>query len=408
LASGEAVSPRKTSGVSFGAALGRQAREVALEAGWLLAGAYPGFVTARRAAPLANEIPVFVFHSIEPVEFEAQLRFLAENRYRTLDCATYLRCLSGESPVPPGAVMLTIDDGRSSVWTFGFPLLKKYGMRAVVFLIPGLVRETGSPAPTLDDVWSGRLKAEEVRDRDPDLMSWPEIRAMAASGCADFQSHTLHHHPVPVGPRILGVVDPRQGKPAYDVPMPCGMAETLTGAGAGALAGMPIFAARPLMAGNRIFRPDPGFMDACRAAFTEADPDPLARVRGIAKRHRERHGGLGRVDSDEATAHEMLRSLRRSRELISEHLDAPCVRHLCYPYTIGSQLSVRLSREAGYVSNFWGVLPGRKINRPGDDPFRSARLKGDFVFRMAGRGRLGIGEILLAKARRRWSGRPVY
>ena len=33
--------------------------------------------------------------------------------------------------------LLTFDDGRASVWSVAYPLLKQYGMRGVCFLIPG-------------------------------------------------------------------------------------------------------------------------------------------------------------------------------------------------------------------------------------------------------------------------------
>ena len=120
--------------MSFQSRIGRHVSEASLEAYQLLAGRYPSFVTARRAEPLGDEIPVFVFHSIEPTEFEAQLLFLSSNGYQTIDCDTFLRAINGEIALPEKAVMLTIDDGRASVWTYGFPLLKKYGMTAVIRL----------------------------------------------------------------------------------------------------------------------------------------------------------------------------------------------------------------------------------------------------------------------------------
>ena len=100
--------------------------------------------------------------------------------------------------------------------------------------------------------------------------------------------------------------------------------------------------------------------------------------------------------------------LRRARELIEQRLPGTDVRHLCYPYTIGSKLAVELSRQAGYLSNFWGVLSDRRGNRSGNDPYRCPRLKGDYVFRLPGRGRKSLARIMAAKVRRRLSGAAVY
>jgi len=89
----------------------------------LLLGRYPDFVTG---GPLARgDIPVFVFHSVEPESFGRKLRYLAENGYSTLSADEYFRALMGAGPVPERAVLLTFDDGRSSVWGVGAPLLSR-------------------------------------------------------------------------------------------------------------------------------------------------------------------------------------------------------------------------------------------------------------------------------------------
>lgn len=385
--------------MSFQSRIGRHVSEASLEAYQLLAGRYPSFVTARRAEPLGDEIPVFVFHSIEPTEFEAQLLFLSSNGYQTIDCDTFLRAINGEIALPEKAVMLTIDDGRASVWTYGFPLLKKYGMTAVIFLIPGLISEGGELGPTLDD-----RPAAELVDRDPGLMNWAEIRAMADSGCADFQSHTLYHHKVPVSPEIVGVVTEKQAGAVYDVPhVPCA-ADNIGAGYAQTLVGTPEFTSESLMSAPIMFRPDPDFIEMCRK---EAVTDP-AIMRDLAKTFKKRHGSIGRFEDAAQTTREIERSLRLSREQIAGHLDKGPVRHLCYPYTIGTDASVRISRETGYVTNFWGTLPGRRNNRPGNDPMHCARLKGDFIFRLPGEGREELAKVFLKKLTRRMSGAPVY
>jgi peptidoglycan/xylan/chitin deacetylase (PgdA/CDA1 family) len=382
-----------------GARAWRHAAEVRAEAQDLLGGRYPRFVTAARGATLHGEVPVFVFHSLEPASFEEQLGFLAANGYRTVDCDGFLRILSGEAPADR-TVMLTIDDGRASVWTWGFPLLKKYGMTAVVFLIPGQIPEAGAVSPNLDDVREGRVPAGSLASRDPELMSWAEVEAMAASGLVDFQSHTLHHHKVPTGPRVTDFVRVG-GPPPYDVPLPAGSATE----DRRQLVGTPIFEADSLMSGRTVFVPDADLVASCReAAANGAQGDEL---RDIVRKYGERHGALGRLEGEAATSRRVLENLRASRRAIEERLGRPA-RHLCYPYTIGSALSVRLSREAGYASNFWGVLPGRRSNRPGDDPFHAVRLKNDFIHRLPGQGRRPLGSILIDKVRRRASGGAVY
>ncbi len=45
---------------------------------------YPAFMLSRHPKPVRNEIPVFAFHTVEPISFEKKLQFLARNGYCTL------------------------------------------------------------------------------------------------------------------------------------------------------------------------------------------------------------------------------------------------------------------------------------------------------------------------------------
>ena len=89
------------------AGLQAQYREFRQEAQWLRGGCYPDFVTARHAEVLDADVPVFVFHSIEPIEFEAQLAFLSDNGYRTLSADQFLDHLAGGKAAPRRSVLLT-------------------------------------------------------------------------------------------------------------------------------------------------------------------------------------------------------------------------------------------------------------------------------------------------------------
>jgi hypothetical protein len=54
------------------------------------------------------------------------------------------------------------------------------------------------------------------------------------------------------------------------------------------------------------------------------------------------------------------------------------------------------------------VLPDRRSNRPGDDPYRCARLKGDYLRRLPGHGRDTLAGIMARKISRRVLSKPVY
>ena len=69
-------------------------------------------------------IPVFLFHRVEPTQFENLLKFLSRNDYRSLICEELYSYLKYRNNFGK-AVCLTFDDGRLNNWSVVFPLLKK-------------------------------------------------------------------------------------------------------------------------------------------------------------------------------------------------------------------------------------------------------------------------------------------
>ncbi|MEY4752336.1 MAG: hypothetical protein RJA44_11 [Pseudomonadota bacterium] len=100
--------------------------------------------------------------------FAAQLEWLARNDYRVLKLADLEAVLDGRQPVPPRAVVITIDDGYESVHRHAFPLLKQYGVPATVFLYSDFVGAA-------------------------DALSWAQMQEMRDSGLVEIQAHSKSH-----------------------------------------------------------------------------------------------------------------------------------------------------------------------------------------------------------------------
>jgi peptidoglycan/xylan/chitin deacetylase (PgdA/CDA1 family) len=386
-----------------------------LEAGYFTRRRYPRFVTSRNPAGLGAEVPVFVHHTIEPEPFEEHLQFLRENGYYTATAGELLDHLTGARPLPADSVVLTIDDGRTSVYTYAYPLLQKFGMRATVFLIPGYVPERGPTLRTLADFWGGMCDRSDVHDRDPALMGWSQLRTLEGTGVFDFQSHTLYHHKIPTGPRIVDFVRPDLALAGYDVPLPDGYEVRLCMGGGDDLLGMPIYENDALMSGRLRYIPDPRLAEACLeyvasrgGASFFVEESWRKTLHQWVEQWRTRFPDTGRYQSPLENEDELVSNLRRAREMISHRLAGTEVVHLCYPYGAGSPRSVRASRAAGYRTNFWAVRERRRSNHPGDDPFGCPRLKADYVFRLPGRNRRSLTDIFASKLKRRVECRPVF
>lgn len=91
-----------------------------------------------------NNIPVLAYHSVieEPTadtdlsidKFKSQMKFLSNHNYNTLSLDEYYDWKKGEKIKGKKAV-LTFDDGYESFYTNVLPILKKYNLKATVFMI---------------------------------------------------------------------------------------------------------------------------------------------------------------------------------------------------------------------------------------------------------------------------------
>ena len=75
--------------------------------------------------------------SITPRTFEMQMRYLHDHNYQTVfvrDVAAYVR--AGKR-LPQRLVALTFDDGTVDVAETVLPILKKFGLKATIYVNPG-------------------------------------------------------------------------------------------------------------------------------------------------------------------------------------------------------------------------------------------------------------------------------
>ncbi len=73
---------------------------------------------------------------VSPTEFENQVKYLSDNGYTAMTINQLDSLKSVDKPV-----ILTFDDGYEDVYTYAYPILKKYGMHASIFIISDFVGE---------------------------------------------------------------------------------------------------------------------------------------------------------------------------------------------------------------------------------------------------------------------------
>jgi peptidoglycan/xylan/chitin deacetylase (PgdA/CDA1 family) len=370
----------------------------------LLLRRYPPFVTG---GPLPRgDIPVFVLHGAEPRPLDRKLRHLKDNSYRTLSSDEYVTILRGGRPAPDRAVLLTFDDGRASVWSVAQPLLHRFGMRATVFLIPGRMRSRPGPRrATWSDVEAGKIDAAAVLRREDGpgaLLSWEEVEQLSRGDIFDFQSHTLTHARIHVGPQIAGFATPwsRRGYAAFDQPLVHDGTRDLLGEDVPL--GTPLLRSAPRTSEALRFYEDAGLRSGCVEQVAAEGEDFFRRPdweRTLRRRVAGQRVG-GRPETPEERSRAIAKELSESKRLIEEHTGRP-VSHLCYPWHAFGATAQALAREAGYQAALCGKVRGVPITRPGGDLQQIARIGEDYIELLPGHGRGTLREVL----RRKWARR---
>lgn len=144
----------------------------------LLVLALPMVVRVADAA-IPSHAVVFVYHrfgderypstNIRLEQFDAQLKWLADNHYQVWPLPTIVNDLKQGKPIPDHVVAITIDDAFQSVYENAYPRLRARGWPFTVFVSTAAV--------------DGRL---------PDYMTWDEMRDMQQHGVT-FGNHTVDH-----------------------------------------------------------------------------------------------------------------------------------------------------------------------------------------------------------------------
>jgi peptidoglycan/xylan/chitin deacetylase (PgdA/CDA1 family) len=96
-----------------------------------------------------QEVPILCYHRfgngcdsplcVSAELFDHQMRYLRNNGYRVISPEQLLAFLEYREPLPKKAVMITIDDGYRSVYNIAYPILKKYGYPATLFVYTNYV-----------------------------------------------------------------------------------------------------------------------------------------------------------------------------------------------------------------------------------------------------------------------------
>ena len=152
----------------------------------------------RRPELKTERIPILMYHRVAPAgadmnrrwrvtpqEFEAQLAHLERCGYHSISFEAWRRSVDLNRPLSGRGVIITFDDGFVDFADHAWPLLKKFGFEATMFLVAGLVGRSNE--------WDHHRGGERIP-----LMDWNTIRQLQDEGVR-FGGHTVSH------PHLTGV-----------------------------------------------------------------------------------------------------------------------------------------------------------------------------------------------------------
>ena len=157
-------------------------------------------------------IPVVMFHSIDIgnvpwvwstlsenlATFEQVLANLAARGFRTVGLEDLYAHMSGSRHLAGNCIVLTFDDGYLDNWVNAVPLLRKYGMRATIYVTPEFIEKQATP---------------RAGDAVAGFMNWDELREADSEGILDVQCHALTHTWYFAGPRVVDIHRPQAVTP---------------------------------------------------------------------------------------------------------------------------------------------------------------------------------------------------
>lgn len=127
----------------------------------------------------SNEgVPVFLFHKT-PAGFESLVKILKNAKVHTYTFSELYDIHLPGLHLQTNSCLITFDDGYADNFYYVFPLLKRFKIKATIFINTAYI------------------------DTNPDYLTWDQIKQMYASGLVDFELHSHRHMPVFIDNKVV-------------------------------------------------------------------------------------------------------------------------------------------------------------------------------------------------------------
>lgn len=137
------------------------------------------------------KVPVIMYHhfctnskkintyTIHPKLLEEDLKYIKQNGYTTITMTDLINYCKGNGELPKKPIMITIDDGFESIYTYVYPLMKKYDMCAVIGIV-------GS--------FADFSTKEQDHNIEYSYLNWEQISELSNTKYFEIQNHSYNMH----------------------------------------------------------------------------------------------------------------------------------------------------------------------------------------------------------------------
>ena len=317
-----------------------------------------------------SAVPVFLYHQVNPISsnvspeiFEEHLKIIKKYNMETITISEYY-----SNNIQKNSMLLTFDDGYYDNFKYVFPLLKKYNMKATIFLNTLYIMDKRENEPEIKDNNTVNLEAmkkyiENGKATINQYMSWEEIKEMYDSGLIDFQAHSHKHMAVFKDIKIEGFTK----KDRMEAPELYLYGELEDN--------FPIFAKRGEYSGKaKIIKRE--FFKTFKNFYEENIENKIADKNEILKKCQEFIDKNIEYFSDESEAEYKKRieeDYLENKKLIEKNLGSQ-VKFFCWPWGHRSKETIKILKELGVVG-FISTKKGTNAMKPNWNMIRRIELR---------------------------------